>query len=324
MAKLILTTENAWNNKQQLGALFMDVKGAFDCVIKKQLLQRMIELKIPTFLTKWTDSFLTNRQAQLVIDGFTCKLQDICAGVPQGSPVSPILFNIYLSGIFDKIEQENPDITALSFADDIAFLAPGKTVKDIQDALTNAGELAVKWGLINNVTFDINKTEAILFTKKSKIRRNIEQYNIQVQNYVIKFNKEATRWLGIWLDTGLSLKEHYQIRFQKAQQTENKLRAISSTFGLASGLVRRVQIAAIQSVALYGAELWWRGQKDAINKLQKLINRQSRAITGAFSTSPIDLLIKEAEMTPAEPLLNHRQRKFTLRALKLPSTNPAN
>jgi hypothetical protein len=52
VAKLILTTENAWNNKQQLGALFMDVKGAFDCVIKKQLLQRMIELKIPTFLTK--------------------------------------------------------------------------------------------------------------------------------------------------------------------------------------------------------------------------------------------------------------------------------
>ena len=127
--------------------------------------------------------------------------------------------------------------------------------------------MAVKWGLINNVTFDINKTEAILFTKKSKIRRNIEQYNIQIQNYVIKFNKEATRWLGIWLDTGLSLKEHYQIRFQKAQQIENKLRAISGTFGLASGLVRRVQIAAIQSVALYGAELWWKGQKDAVNKL---------------------------------------------------------
>jgi hypothetical protein len=37
-----------------------------------------------------------------------------------------------------------------------------------------------------------------------------------------------------------------------------------------------------------------------------LINRQLRAITGAFITSPIDLIIKEAEMTPAEPLLNHR------------------
>ena len=144
VAKLILTTENAWNSKQQLGALFMDVKGAFDCVIKQQLIQRLVELKIPGFLVKWVDSFLTDRQAQLVIDGFTCQLQDICAGVPQGSLVSPILFNMYLSGIFEKIEQENPDITALSFADDIGFLAPGKTVEDIQKALSQAGDLAVK------------------------------------------------------------------------------------------------------------------------------------------------------------------------------------
>ena len=78
-----------------------------------------------------------------------------------------------MSGIFNKIKQENPDITALLFTDDIAFVAPGKSVKDIQNALIDAGELAVKWGLINNVTFNINKTKAVLFTKKAKIRRNI-------------------------------------------------------------------------------------------------------------------------------------------------------
>ena len=63
--------------------------------------------------------------------------------------------------------------------------------------MTSAGELAVRWGLINNVTFDINKTEAVLFTKKAKIRRNIERYNIQIQDYIIKFNKEVIKWLGI-------------------------------------------------------------------------------------------------------------------------------
>jgi Reverse transcriptase (RNA-dependent DNA polymerase) len=242
----------------------------------------------------------------LVIDGFTCSLKDTNSGVLQGSPVSPILFNIYLSGIFEKIEEQNPEIIALSFADDIAFLAPGKTVKDIQDALTNAGEQAIAWGLLNNVKFDVEKTEAVLFTKKRKIRQNLINYNIKIQSYNIKFNKEATRWLGIWLDAGLSLKEHRQIRLQKAQRAENRLKAISGTFGLASGLVRRVQIAVVQSVALYGAELWWKGQKDAINKFQKLINKQSRAITGALTTSPIDLLLKEAEMTPIEPLLDYK------------------
>jgi retron-type reverse transcriptase len=100
--------------------------------------------------------------------------------VPQGSPVSPILFNIYLSGIFDRIEEQNPEIIALSFADDIAFLASRKTVKDIQDALTNAEEQAIAWGLLNNVKFDVEKTEAILFTKKRKIRQTLLNYNIKI------------------------------------------------------------------------------------------------------------------------------------------------
>jgi retron-type reverse transcriptase len=113
--------------------------------------------------------------------------------VPQGSLVSPILFIIYLSGIFDKIEEQNPEIIALSFIDDIAFLAPRKTVKDIQDVLSNAGEQAITWSLINNVTFDVDKIEAVLFIKKRKIRQNLLNYNIKIQSHNIKFNKEATR-----------------------------------------------------------------------------------------------------------------------------------
>ena len=67
----------------------------------------------------------------MVIDGFTCQLQDICIEVLQESLVSPILFNMYLSNIFKKIEQENSDITTLSFTDDIDFLIPEKTVENI-------------------------------------------------------------------------------------------------------------------------------------------------------------------------------------------------
>ena len=52
ITKLILIIENAWNSKQHLGTLFMNVKEAFNYVIKQQLLQRLTELKIPGFLIK--------------------------------------------------------------------------------------------------------------------------------------------------------------------------------------------------------------------------------------------------------------------------------
>lgn len=324
MAKLIYTTEKAWDKKEHLGALFLDVKGAFDYVAKNRLLSRMKELNIPSYLIKWTNSFLSKRRVQLVINGFTCPNREITTGVPQGSPVSPILFIIYLSGVFNSIEARIPEITALSFADDIALLAPGKTIEEIQRSLAIAGEEAISWGMANNVIFDIDKTEAVLFTKKRKIRRNIRRYNLEFQGQTIPFNREATRWLGIWLDTGLELKEHYKIRLQKAQQAENRLRSISSNYGLAAGLVRRVQIAAVQSVVLYGAELWWKGQKQAEEDLQKLINRQSRAITGALPSSPIDLLVREAAISPAKPLLDYKQQKYALRALQLPTNHPIN
>jgi hypothetical protein len=95
--------------------------------------------------------------------------------------------------MFDKIEEQNPETIALSFVDDIAFLAPGKTVKDIQDVLSNAGDQAIAWGLTNNVTFDVDKTEAVLFTKERKIHQNLLNYNVKIQSHIIKFNKEATR-----------------------------------------------------------------------------------------------------------------------------------
>ena len=130
--------------------------------------------------------------------------------------------------------------------------------------------------------------------------------------------------MGIWLDNGLSFKAHYQIRLQKAKTAENRLKSIAGNHGLSPGLVRRIQIAVVQSIALYGSEIWWKGQKTWAEDIQRLINRQARSITGALKTSPIGPLIKEAALDPAVPLLENRQRRFALRALKLPTGHPIN
>jgi Reverse transcriptase (RNA-dependent DNA polymerase) len=143
VAKLIYTTEKAWEKKKHLGALFLDVKDAFDYMAKNRLLSRMKELNIPSYPIKWTNSFLSKRRVQLVINGFIYPNRDIITGVPQGSPVFFILFIIYLSNVFDSIEARISEITALSFADDIALLAPEKTIKKIQESLAIAGEEAI-------------------------------------------------------------------------------------------------------------------------------------------------------------------------------------
>ena len=110
----------------------MDVKGAFDHVSKTKLVERMMELGD---LIRWTLSFLTDRKIQLVIDGHTNRERDIETGIPQGSPVSPILFLVYISGVFEKVSVSYPAITSLSFVDDLGFIASGYSVKELAKTL---------------------------------------------------------------------------------------------------------------------------------------------------------------------------------------------
>jgi hypothetical protein len=55
----------------------MDIKGAFNYVARKQLLKKMIQLKIPGDLIQWINSFLTNKQIQLIINGYTCSAANL-------------------------------------------------------------------------------------------------------------------------------------------------------------------------------------------------------------------------------------------------------
>lgn len=52
--------------------------------------------------------------------------------------------------------------------------------------------------------------------------------------------------------------------------------------------------AAVQSIELYGAELWWKGQKNLENEVQLPINRQARAIMGMWPSTPISPFVKRS------------------------------
>lgn len=117
--------------KEISSSIFMDVKGAFDHVSKTQLVARMLELEIDGDLICWKKSFLTNRKIQHVIDGYKNPENDVETGIPQGSPVSPVLFLIYISGVFEQVEKELPEIVSLSFLNDLGFIALGTSVKEM-------------------------------------------------------------------------------------------------------------------------------------------------------------------------------------------------
>ena len=122
----------------------MDVKGAFDHISKAQLLARMIELGIDGDLITWIDCFLTDQKVLLVIDGHDNKERDIETGIPQDSPVSSILFLIYISGVLDKVSEANPLVKSLSFIDNLGFIASGSSVKEVVKTLEEVAQTVLE------------------------------------------------------------------------------------------------------------------------------------------------------------------------------------
>ena len=96
MAILINRTQKAWGERKVAGALFMDVKSAFNNVNKALLGKQMEELGLEADLIRWTMSFMSDRRVKLVLDGEVGESNAVDTGDLQGSPAAPILFVTYL------------------------------------------------------------------------------------------------------------------------------------------------------------------------------------------------------------------------------------
>ena len=86
--------------------------------------------------------------------------------------------------------------------------------------------------------------------------------------------------------------------------------------------------ACIQSISLFGSELWWKGDQvrgtmGRAEELQVVVNQQARATTGAFRTTNLGTLSMESGLRPAVSQLENRQRRLGLRLLSLPRGDKA-
>jgi len=113
--------------------------------------------------------------------------------------------------------------------DDVAWVATGKDVEEVTAKLEACAVAAGEWAQANAVSFGEGKTEAVLFRKG---RKEIPARKIQVGNHQVAYNREATRWLGVYLDSSLTLKEHHRTRMRKARQAKGRLRRLNGQFGL--------------------------------------------------------------------------------------------
>lgn len=99
----IAPLQEAWRAGRIIGAQPMDVAAAFPSVARGCLLRKMRAMGIVVNLVDWTNSFRRDCWVIMNVDGQDDVPRDVTTGLPQGSPISPVLFAVYIANIFAAV-----------------------------------------------------------------------------------------------------------------------------------------------------------------------------------------------------------------------------
>jgi hypothetical protein len=149
---LVDKIKEAWRSNKVLSLISFDVKGAYN--------------RVPENIVRWIRSFCTNRSATVVVNGEeTAEASIEYPGLPQGSPLAPVLYIFFNAGLVDK--EFDRKSGSIGFVDDYIRWTVGATIE------TNMEELqgtviprALQWVKDSGATFEPDKDNTAPFYQK--------------------------------------------------------------------------------------------------------------------------------------------------------------
>lgn len=297
--------------------LSLDVAGAFDAVSHARLLHNLRKRKIPEYLVRWVEDFLKDRTTEIRLGDFTLKRSTIHAGIPQGSPISPILYLFYNTDLLEVCQNIGLKTSPIGFVDDVNILTFGDTTERNCRNLERIHSACEEWAKRHGSQFNPGKYELIHFTRTPR-RFDIE-HGVQIQGRVIR-PAEAIRVLGVHIDAKLRWKHHLRAVESQATRILGAFQSISgSTWGASLQACRQLYMAVARPAITYGAHAWHTpdgcqgAQKGVVKKLRAIQARFLRVTCGAYRATSAEALEIETHIPPIGMFLDLKVARSTLR-----------
>ena len=220
----VQTITNNYNRNKYTLLFSLDIKQAFDRSWHHGIIHTLLP-HTSTHFCKILYSFLTQRTIYTKHENMLAqKTFSPTQGVPQGSPLSPLLFNTLLS---TAPFPQTQDVNTYNYADDTFFTStagtPTQAWTQLQPHITNF----MSWCQNYRLHIQTQKTSVTFYTRR-RSTTNIQYPDIIVNNTTIE-RQNTTTILGTTLDTHLTLKEHIKKINSKTHYTINQIRKIQST-----------------------------------------------------------------------------------------------
>lgn len=156
---------SAWAAKKVATMLLLDVTGAFDNLSHPRLFHNPRKRRIGGFTLTWIASFLSDRYTTLkLVDHTTGKIRTVI-GLPQRSPLSPILYLFSNADLVEACANSDNGTVASGFIDEVAMLAVGDSVEENLEPLQESHGKAIDWANTHGSAFTPAKYELTHFRR---------------------------------------------------------------------------------------------------------------------------------------------------------------
>ena len=318
--KLVSAINLSIRHKRQLDVIFVDIKKAYDRVDLGKLSTYLVELGeqgiITTYLTNWIINFIHNREYRLIADGCKSTPRKATEGLPQGSVLSPTLFNVFINTIYTAFP---PTTEHILYADDMVFWSNIPDHSRQIESLMEASANLTSWANDHNILFSADKTNIVSFSRLKKNKRAIPQ--IQLQGFIIK-EVPNYKYLGVTLQQDGRWTQHIKNILDKVKKTSTWLASFNNSNRPPSiSVLTRVVKAVVVPQLTYAINIWQPG-KTQEKKLNGAMTRPLATILHLKYHASFKAIRQELGIPDINMIQQQRRVNFLGRVNKLDNEHP--
>ena len=150
--------KKALDDKNSAGGILTDLSKAFDCLNHNLLIAKLEAYGFDESALNFVYDYLHERKQRTKVNGFYSSWRELKFGVPQGSILGPLLFNIFINGIFYFIKETK----MANYADDNTIYTVESNIEHLLKPLEKETSLILNWYKINEMKSNDEKCHLIL------------------------------------------------------------------------------------------------------------------------------------------------------------------
>ena len=193
----------------------MDLSKAFDCVSHDLLIAKMHAYNLDRETLRLFFTYLKDRKQGVKVNGCIHSYLTIISGVPQGTIIGPILFNLFINYLTFVLNNSSLN----NYSDDNTLSAHQDTLEKLIEVLENESEIAINWFKSNQMIVNPDKFQAIIINPK---RNKDERHTLKLGEHIIH-SQSSVSLIGIEIDDHLSFSNHITTLLRNAAGQLNHL-----------------------------------------------------------------------------------------------------